>query len=244
MEPLFEKYTIQKDRVSDRITAVLKQAFLDGTLKPGDKLPTEEKIASQFQVSKVAVREALRDLEAQGLVRKARGMYGGNFISAPDVKLVGDSMVSCFRFGTLTEEEMIDFRQSLEPVLIQKAVRLRTQKDLEAMKANIQACEQDLAQGKTQAKKHIEFHILIARACRNSLFVAVMEAMAEIFESIAAPWQDNRERMRQDIDYNHKFYQCILDRDEKEAEKLMIAHFDLTRQFRQEDLDRESIQKK
>lgn len=238
MENTFKKFAIKKDRISDKIIVVLEQAVLDGSLKLGDKLPTEERIAAQFKVSKVAVREALREMEARGLIRKVRGMYGGNFVSAPDVKRVGDSLISCFQFGTLTKDEIIDFRQTLEPVLIKKAARLRTADDLSEMKANIEACERDLAQGRTHVATHIAFHILIAKACQNRLFVTVMEAIAEIFEGIAKNWQEDRKRMGQDIEFNHKFYECILHRREDEAEKLMIKHFELTKAFRAEDLEK------
>jgi GntR family transcriptional regulator, transcriptional repressor for pyruvate dehydrogenase complex len=206
-------------------------------LKPGDKLPTEERLAEQFKVSKVAVREALREMETRGMIRKKRGMYGGSFVSAPQVKRVGDSMISCFQFGSLTKDEIIDFRQTLEPVLIKKAVVLRTRADLAAMKANIKACEEDLAQGNTSVSRHIRFHILIAKACHNQLFTAVMEAVSEIFEDIAKTWQNDREKMQQDIDFNHKFYRCLLNRQGDEAEKLMKEHFELTKAFRREDLE-------
>jgi len=235
---MFEKYAIKKIRVSDKIIAALEHEVLNGSLKLGDKLPTEIEIAAQFKVSKVAVREALRDMEVRGMIRKARGMYGGNFVSSPDLTRVGDSLVSCFQFGALTEDEIIDFRQTLEPVLIRKAIRHRTKEDLAEMKLNIQSCEDDLFLGKTDVAKHIRFHILIAKACRNKLFVTVMEAIAEIFEDIAKIWQEDKKKMRQDIDYNHLFYNCILHRREDEAETLMKEHFELTRAFRREDKER------
>ena len=217
--------------------AVLEQAVRDGSLKEGDKLPTEEKIAAQFKVSKVAVREALREMQTKGLIRKVRGMYGGNFVSAPDMKQVGDSLVSCFQFGTLTEEEVIDFRQTLEPVLIKKAIHLRTEEDLVAMKANIAACEKEMGNGGHDLRKHIEFHVLIARACHNSLFTAAMEAVAEIFDDIAKAWPIDEKKKRRDLDYNYKFYDCILHRREGEAERLMKEHFELTKKFLREGLD-------
>lgn len=243
MENLFKKHAMKRDRVSDKIIAVLETAVLDGSLKLGDKLPTEEKIAAQFKVSKVVVREALREMEVRGLIRKVRGMYGGNFVSAPEIKRVGDSMISCFQFGTLTEDEIIDFRQTLEPVLIKKAVHSRTRADLAAMKANIKACEKDLVRSRTNVKKHIEFHILIARACQNRLFIAVMEAVAEIFEGIAKTWQEDKEKMRRDIDYNLAFYDCMLNRREDEAERLMKEHFEWTKEFRREDQERMTLEK-
>lgn len=217
---------------------ILEQALTDGSLKPGDKLPTEEKLATQFKVSKVAVREALREMETRGMIRKERGMYGGNFVSAPEVTRVGDSMISCFKFGSLTTDEIIDFRQTLEPVLIKKAASLRTQADLAAMKANITECEQDLARGDTLVAKHIQFHILIAKACQNQLFTAVMEAIAKIFEDIAKTWQEDIKKMQEDINFNHKFYRCLQLRQGNEAEKLMKEHFEMTKAFRREDLEK------
>ncbi len=243
MENTFKNFSIKKDRISDKILAVLEQALRDGSLKEGDKLPTEEKIAAQFKVSKVAVREALREMQTKGLIRKVRGMYGGNFVSAPDVKRVGDSLVNCFQFGTLTEAEIIDFRQTLEPVLIKKAVRQRTEEDLAAMKANIEACEMDIINGGPDVKKHIEFHILIARACRNKLFTAVMEAIAEIFDDLAKTWHVDKKRKRRDLDYNYQFYDCILNRREEEAEKLMWEHFELTKTFLRDDMKKTGMKK-
>ncbi len=238
MDNIFENFSIKKDRVSDKIMAVLEKAVRDGSLKEGDKLPTEEKIASQFKVSKVAVREALREMQTKGLIRKVRGMYGGNFVSAPDVKQVGNSLVSCFQFGTLTEDEVIDFRQTLEPILIKKAAQRRTKEDLAAMKANIEDCEKDMPHGSPNVRKQIEFHVLIAKACHNSLFTTTMEAVAEIFDEIAKTWPVNEKKKRQDLDYNYKFYDCILHRREEEAERLMKEHFELTKAFLREDLVR------
>ena len=147
-------------------------------------------------------------------------------------------MVSCFQFGTLTESEIIDFRQTLEPVLIKKAIFLRTKEDLAAMQANIDDCEKEYALCRINMKKHIQFHILIAKACHNKLFVAVMEAIAEIFEEITKNWQVDKDSMRMDLDFNYKFYDCILNRRGDESEKLMKEHFELTKVFWGKDLEK------
>ncbi len=244
MDNLFEKYKLKQDRVSDKIITILEQAILDGTLKTGDKLPTEEKTAEQFKVSKVVVREALREMESRGLIRKERGMYGGNFVSAPDVNRVGKSLVQCFQFGTLTEDEIIDFRLMLEPVLIKQAAFLRTEEDLAAMKANLDACEKEPVLIRKNLHMQIRFHILITKACHNSLFTTVMEAFVEIFENITENWEVNEKTLRQDLDYNHKFYDCIFHRRGDEAEKLMKEHFELTKAFRDEDLEKINQTKK
>ena len=67
---------LSHNRVSDQIKDNLKSAILRGEFKPGDKLPREDQIAASFKVSKVSVREALRDLEGEGIIEKRRGAFG------------------------------------------------------------------------------------------------------------------------------------------------------------------------
>lgn len=59
-----------KKRISNKIKSDLKQAILDGVYKPGDKLLPEVEIARQYGVSKVSTREALSELESEGLIVK------------------------------------------------------------------------------------------------------------------------------------------------------------------------------
>ncbi len=99
----FEDVNFQRTRVSDQITNVLKQAILDGKLMPGDKLPPEEKIAMQFKVSKVTMREALREMETEGLIEKQRGVFGGSYVAEPTLakglsQYIISSIVKCASF--------------------------------------------------------------------------------------------------------------------------------------------------
>ncbi len=74
MSKTLQNAVILKERVSDQIKSILKQSILDGEFKPGDKFPPEIEIAEKLQVSKVSIREALRELETEGLVKKNGGL--------------------------------------------------------------------------------------------------------------------------------------------------------------------------
>ena len=76
MENRLKKVPLRQDRLSDQVKHHLKAAILKGEFAQGDKLPTEEQIAANFQVSKVTAREALREMESQGLIEKRRGSTG------------------------------------------------------------------------------------------------------------------------------------------------------------------------
>src|SRR5213595_456802 len=90
-EPLFTPAVtpafapIRPTRASSDVIAQIRRAILSGQYRPGDRLPTERDMAQQFGVSRVTVRDALRALEAHGLVRVKVGGQGGPYVSAPDV---------------------------------------------------------------------------------------------------------------------------------------------------------------
>jgi len=83
------KAVLPRPRLSDQIRDELKRMILHGDLKRGVKLPTEEQLAAQLKVSKVSVREALRNLETEGLIEKRRGVHGGSFVAHPGSEKMG-----------------------------------------------------------------------------------------------------------------------------------------------------------
>ena len=231
VDSAFKKFKVSRHRVSDQVTLILKQSIMDGTFTPGDRFPPEEQIAAQLGISKVAVREALRELETDGLIEKQRGMFGGSYVAIPDLARIGTSVINCYQFGTLRQEELVEFRQLFEPVIIRTAAQRRTNQDLMALKANIDACEAAFTRGRPDVSGQIAFHLLIAKACHNELFSAVMGAVVKVFEDIARKWDLSDADIRRDLDFSLRFYDCILRRHTAKAEQLMVAHFEVTKEF-------------
>ena len=71
-----------------------------------------------------------------------RGIHGGSFVAHPGSDKMGEWEVNYFRVGLITPEELVDFRQTLEPALAALAVERRTKKDLEAIRALIDEIDQ------------------------------------------------------------------------------------------------------
>jgi len=231
MENSLSGFEFQKTRVSDQISSLIKKAILGGRLKPGDKLPPEEKIAAQFKVSKVAVREALRGMEAEGLIEKQRGVFGGSYVSEPGSTKIEETVINCYQFGSLTLQELAEFRQLLEPALLKMAINRCTKKYIQLLRANIDECEMALEKGKPDLGKHVAFHVLIADACRNQLASAVMRAVTKIFEAVTSKFHLTLKDFRLDLDYNKKFLECIINLETDRAQELMFNHFELTKEF-------------
>ncbi len=225
MEKALQDVIIRKERISDQIKNILKQGILDGHFKPGDKFPPEVEIARQYGVSKVSAREALREMETEGLIQKKRGIFGGSFVAEPGSEKMVDVVSNSFLFGGVTVTDLAEFRQILEPGLAKLAAERRTDQDLAAMEQCIEDIQISIEKGEPDQTKALGFHLLIADACHNLFISSLMEALVNVFQQILAKRPDF-ETAKQDIQYNQLFYKYIKARDGKKVQKIMANHFD------------------
>src|SRR5918912_2930273 len=79
-------------RASSAIAEQIRTAIVTGQLGEGDRLPPERELAEQFGVSRVTIRDALRGLEAMGLLNVRVGARGGAFVTVPSGALVGQAI--------------------------------------------------------------------------------------------------------------------------------------------------------
>ena len=138
---------------------------------------------------------------------------------------MGQVVINYYRFGGLTPEELVEFRQIIEPELVALATERRTEEDLKAMQANIQEVEKAINKGKPDQGKGIDFHRLIANACHNGLISTVMDAFVKVFLEILSKVPMTLEDARGDLEYSKKFYEYLLHGQKHEARELMITHF-------------------
>ena len=216
---------IPKQRISDRLKTRLKQAILDGEFAPGDRLPPEMALAQAQGVSKISVREALRELEAEGLIEKRRGNRGGSYVARPGSEKMVGVVVDAHLFGGIGAPDLAEFRRILEPELAQLAARRRTREDLGAMAASIAASQACIDAGQPDPELSLEFHRLIANACHNAFISNLMEALTRVFLHII-PKKLDLASAQKDLDYNRAFYHCIKMRNGDRAAAIMADHFD------------------
>lgn len=225
MTQTLQNAVIHKERISDQIKSILKQSILDGEFKPGEKFPPEVEIAQKLKVSKVSIREALREMETEGLIKKKRGAQGGNFIAEPGSEKMVNVIINSYLFGGVTATELAEFRRILEPGLAKLAAKRRTNEDLDAMKRCINDVDESIKNGKPDQTKAIGFHRLIADACQNSFISSLMDALVTVFQKVLAKTPDLK-TAKKDIEYNRLFLKHIKERNGEKAEIVMAKHFD------------------
>ena len=101
-------------RASSAIAEQIRTAILTGRIKAGDRLSPERELAEQFGVSRVTVRDALRSLEAMGLIQVKVGARGGAFVTAPTGSKVAQTMSDMMVMSATTPEDIVEARLIVE----------------------------------------------------------------------------------------------------------------------------------
>ncbi|WP_345636988.1 FadR/GntR family transcriptional regulator [Rugosimonospora acidiphila] len=155
-------------RVSGAIVEQVRLLIRQGRLKPGDRLPSERDLCESFGVSRVTVREALRVLEAGGLVEIRVGARGGAFVTVPSTERVGASLADLVGLSPLTVDDVNEARRVFELGIVPLVVERVTDEDLADL---YRLCQQQRAardDEDTSTGLSARFHVRVAGATHNA----------------------------------------------------------------------------
>src|SRR5256885_2433733 len=132
-------------RASSSIADQIRQAIVTGKLAQGERLPPERELAEQFGVSRVTVRDALRALEAMGLIEVRVGARGGAFVTVPSGAVVGQTMSDMMMMQALSPEDIVEARLVVELGTVTLACVRANDEDLEQLRALCERAREELA---------------------------------------------------------------------------------------------------
>lgn len=172
---------IKVPKSSDVLAERLKQDILSDAYPPGSMLPTERELVSTTGLSRGSVREALRILEAQGLVATKAGRYGGTTVSMPsDDQLAGQ--INIFARGrSIPLTALAEVRLALEPMVAALAAERRTDEDLAALRAvsdRIEQTAEEVDDLEAFLLENVNWHDALAAASHNELLCALATSVS------------------------------------------------------------------
>jgi GntR family transcriptional regulator, transcriptional repressor for pyruvate dehydrogenase complex len=154
-------------RASSAIAEQIRTAILTGRLKAGDRLSPERELAEQFGVSRVTVRDALRSLEAMGLIEVKVGARGGAFVTAPTGSKVAQTMSDMMVMSATTPEDIVEARLIVELGTVTLACARATDDDLAQLRELCERGREALASGNYSRELSWDFHARVAQAAHN-----------------------------------------------------------------------------
>jgi DNA-binding FadR family transcriptional regulator len=181
---------VSTGRVSAEIVDRIKAAIRAGALAPGAQLPSERDLTTQLGVSRVSVRDALRMLEANGLIEVRVGAKGGAFVTVPAPKLVGEGIADMLLLaGDVDPAQITEARMVFELGMLELACARATDEDLAELNEICDRADAALAAGAYDPSLSAAFHARLARCTHN-------EALALFAESFQAPLEASLRQAR------------------------------------------------
>lgn len=220
---------VNVDRVSQVIVDQIKLLIRDGRLQPGDRLPSERELCQRFGVSRVTVREALRVLEASGLVTIRVGAHGGAFLTTPSAERLGEGLADLLALAPLTAANVTEARVVVELGILPLVVERATEEDVAALLEIVDEGARAIKEDRYEMSMSAAFHIRVAACTHNPAIEMLVQSfhgpmlMSLEQARAAAPLMGRR-----GTDEHRKLAQAIAKRDLEAATSVMRTHIGRT----------------
>jgi GntR family transcriptional repressor for pyruvate dehydrogenase complex len=172
---------VKNKRTFEGVSDKLKELIFDGTLKPGQQLPSEHALAKLFHVGRQSVREALRVLELSGFITIKAGVKGGAVIEGTMLSKIAGLFLDTFKLHKVSLEDCMTARKAIETSVLDSVIKNADQSDIESLRDNIMRAKAKLRENDSAYEENIDFHRILARSSKNYTFCIVMESIMTVF---------------------------------------------------------------
>jgi GntR family transcriptional repressor for pyruvate dehydrogenase complex len=171
---------VRPRRTSEEIILQIQQAILDGHLGSGDQLPSERDLAETFNVSRSALREALRVLEAMGALTARRGVgpQSGTVVGGSTENPLSTLLLLFVRLRNVPLLDLVETREALEMLNARRAAAEPAPDRAAELRRLVGAMEK-ATDFYTFHRLDTDFHVAVATLSGNSLSPLLMEALRE-----------------------------------------------------------------
>jgi len=221
-KPIFKP--LPSKRVFEEISDQIKDLIHSGVFKPGDKLPPERDLSRQFNVGRMAVREALRVLEDSGFIYIKQGSNGGSFIKEPEPTSVSKSLTTFAQLSNITLEQLTEAKLAVELAIIESVIQKITDKDLTELGQSIEEAKRALSNGAIPLSYNMDFHLALARATGNPLFESFLTAIMNLLIGFLGKGKPEEENITEHIKSHETLYRAIARKDVNKAKQLTKKH--------------------
>ena len=178
-------------RLSDQVAKQLAAEIKQGRLLPGDKLPTEARLVTQFEVSRTVIREAVSRLKSLDLVESRQG--SGVFVSQhlPFAPLNFEARHAASQEAVV---QMVEVRRALEAEVAALAAQRRNKQDIRHIEQAVQALDAAVQSGGKGVAEDVRFHRAIAEAARNPFLIQTLEYLGQFLHGATQVTRANEAR--------------------------------------------------
>ncbi|MET7284357.1 FadR/GntR family transcriptional regulator [Streptomyces sp. NPDC005573] len=205
----------------------IKKLIIDRRLPPGAPLPTEPELMEFLGASRNSVREALKALQAMGIVeiRHGFGTYVGPMSLAPMIEGLAFRTVAGHHRGEDSLLQLLELREAVETGLVSRLAGRLSETHLAELDALVDRMEREAAEGRSLAGTDRAFHATLYRGLDNVLLCEVLEAFWEAFHQVRRDLADTPRDPRVTCRQHREILRAVRSGDAVRAEEAIRDHF-------------------
>jgi len=236
---------VQLPRLANVVADRIRELILLGDLKDGERLPPLDTLLEQFGVSAPSMREALRVLEAEGLVVVQRGSIGGALVKRPTAKTAAYTLALVLRSQGTEKGDVAEAIAVLEPLCATLCARRSDRKTKvvrELRKLNLAARELLDGDGLEFNETMLEFHRMLVRRAGNDTVTLLTRSLGYIWAADVRAWvtstaahghyPTSKGRLPE-VECHERITDLIEAGDEAGVAEAMTKHLDVGRVYRE-----------
>jgi len=170
-----------------RVAEAIKEWVVEQGLQPGDRLPGETELIERFGMSKGTIREAMRLLQAQGLVETKTGPGGGSFVGEVSTERAHALLANYFYFRDISIADIYQLRVALEPEVAASLAGHLSPDRLAELRSIIDSYAEPARDPEEERRQHVaslRFHARLASFADNALLGFIIGFMSQILTDL------------------------------------------------------------
>jgi GntR family transcriptional repressor for pyruvate dehydrogenase complex len=210
--------------ISDEIYKSIEAQIVNGKLRSGDKLPSENELCKLWNTSRISVRQALERMMVLGILKKVRG--GGTYVSEPDASVFLSPLLAFAIFREESVKDILVFRNIIEVGSVKLCALYRNQDNLNKLKRCIIEMDSHCTPESSvrMAEFDLEFHMEIARGSKNPLNVKIHEMLRHTLRQQQINLNSLLGSLKITQKEHHNIYNAIEEQDAELAAHFMQRH--------------------
>lgn len=214
-----------KKNVTDKVYEELFNMLLKSNYKPGQKLPSENELKDTFGVSRNTIRSAINRLNVLGIVETRQGE--GTYLLGIGTNLYLNNFVPSILTNADDLMGLLEFRRGVETASARLAAMNATDEDIADMERYFEALKNNEVSNHEFAEMTSDFHVKIAMASKNELFVNLLNLIKWIITSRMEDFLYYKPNVADSSFYHYMVYRCIRQHKPDEAAYMMDCHIKL-----------------
>jgi DNA-binding FadR family transcriptional regulator len=206
-------------KAAELLADQIRASIIGNNLAAGSRLMSEGELIEQRGLSRATVREALRLLEAEGLITVKRGPRGGIAVRHPDPSHISRALATMVALRDVSLRQLFDFRLSIEPDAAAAAATVITEEQREDLLASTE-------QSESHVPESVDFHVLVAQASGNALNHIVLAALHEVLELHVRLESLSEETWEETRSAHEKIARAIASGNATKAQNAMRRHLE------------------